>query len=309
MEKLIALDEYPVQPVLKLLLQDKTTKQNIIWATDTYASLGMGYAASNQMQSSLFSGFRAGIIQPRTQRSREDQAARTRQKAEVFTPIWICNQMNNFCDEEWFGRKDVFNVQIGTDREAVKEPIAFSKKKKWTHYIDSRRLEITCGEAPFLVSRYDASTGEVIPIKERIGILDRKLRVVNENANTEDEWIKWTLRAFQSVYGYEYQGDSLLIARANMVNTFTEYLYDRWHRKATEIELKKLANIIAWNLWQMDGRTDAIPGGAPPSEEFYQLSLFDMMGAEETQKPSALCRIFDWRSDRSLTYSEMKRGY
>lgn len=26
--------------------------------------------------------------------------------------------------------------------------------------MDSRRLEITCGEAPYLVSRYDASAGE-----------------------------------------------------------------------------------------------------------------------------------------------------
>jgi len=198
LEKLIVLDEYPVQPVLKLLLQDKTTKQNIIWATDTYASLGLGYAASDQMETTLFSGFRAGIIQPRTQRSREDQTARTRQKAEVYTPIWICNQMNNFCDEEWFGRKDVFNAQTGTERTTINEPVIFPPKKKWTQYIDSRRLEITCGEAPFLVSRYDASTGEVIPIKDRIGILDRKLRVVNENTNTDEEWLKWTLRAFQA---------------------------------------------------------------------------------------------------------------
>jgi len=308
LEKLIVLDEYPVQPVLKLLLQDKTTKQNIIWATDTYASLGLGYAASDQMETTLFSGFRAGIIQPRTQRSREDQTARTRQKAEVYTPIWICNQMNNFCDEEWFGRKDVFNAQTGTERTTINEPVIFPPKKKWTQYIDSRRLEITCGEAPFLVSRYDASTGEVIPIKDRIGILDRKLRVVNENTNTDEEWLKWTLRAFQSVYGYEYQGDSLLIARANLVNAFTEYLDDRWHRKATEAELKRIANIVTWNLWQMDGRTDAIPGGALPPEDFYQLTLFDVMGAEEKPKPSARCRIFDWRADQSLTYSEMKRG-
>lgn len=260
------------------------------------------------MQPSLFSGFRAGIIQPRTQRSREDQATRTRQKAEVFTPIWICNQMNNTCDEEWFGRKDVFNIQTGTERTTVDETVVFPEKKKWTDYIDSRRLEITCGEAPFLVSRYDASTGEVIPIKDRIGILDRKLRIVNENTQAEEGWLKWTIRAFQSVYGYEYQGDSLLIARANLVNTYTEYLDDRWHRKATKQELSKIANIIAWNLWQMDGLTDAVPGGAPV-EEFYQLTLFDIMEPGEHPEPSVRCRIFDWRADRSLLYSDMKRGY
>lgn len=32
-------------------------------------------------------------------------------KAEVFTPAWLCNLMNNHCDEDWFGRSDVFNVE------------------------------------------------------------------------------------------------------------------------------------------------------------------------------------------------------
>lgn len=307
MEKLIALDENPVKPVLKMLLQDKTTKANIIWATDTYIRLKDGYTATDQMQPFLFSGVLARIIQPRLQRSREDQSARTRKKAEVFTPVWICNRMNNFCDEEWFGRKDVFNIQTGTERTTALEPVEFPEKKKWTAYIDSRRLEITCGEAPFLVSRYDASTGEVIPIINRIGILDRKLRIINENTQTEEEWLRWTIRAFQSVYGYEYQGDSLLIARANLLITFTEYLRERWHREATKQELQKIANIIAWNLWQMDGLTDTVPGGAP-TEESCQLSLFDIIETEVPLKPNVRCIVFDWRADRSLPYSDMKRG-
>lgn len=308
MNKLIELDAYPIKPILKLLLQDKTTKQNIMWATDTYASLGMGYAASDQMQPSLFSEFRAGIIHPRIHKSREEQAARTRQKAEVFTPLWICNQMNNFCDEEWFGRKDVFNIPCGMDIYTVENSVSFPKDKKWTEYVDSRRLEITCGEAPFLISRYDAASGELIPLKERIGILDRKLRVVNENTDTETEWLKWTTRAFQSVYGYEYQGDSLLIARANMIYTFTEYLTDRWHRDATEQELRKLANIVCWNLWQMDGLKNTIPGGTAPAEESQQLTLFDLFEPEKNPEVDVSCRIFDWRADRSLLFTEMKRG-
>lgn len=67
-------------------------------------------------------------------------------------------------------------------------------------------LEITCGEAPFLVSRYDVETGEAIPVPERIGLLDRKLRVVNENVQTEEEWLKWAFREFWATYGYEFQG-------------------------------------------------------------------------------------------------------
>ena len=59
------------------------------------------------------------------------------------------------------------------------------------------------------MSRYDAATGEELPIESRIGILDRKLRVVIENTDNEADWLKWTQRAFESTYGYEYQGDNL----------------------------------------------------------------------------------------------------
>lgn len=47
------------------------------------------------------------------------------------------------------------------------------------------RLEISCGEAPYLVSRYDSVTGKTIKIKNRIGLLDRKLRIVSENIEEE----------------------------------------------------------------------------------------------------------------------------
>jgi len=63
--------------------------------------------------------------------------------------------MNNHIDEVWFGRPDVFNK----DNEPT-EHIEFKKPADWKKYVDSRRLEITCGEAPYLVSRYDVETGE-----------------------------------------------------------------------------------------------------------------------------------------------------
>lgn len=304
MEKEIALNKYPVKSVLKLLLQDKTTKKNIIWATDTYASRGYRYRKFDEIEHDLINDYLVGTIQHRLHRSVEDQSARTKQKAEVFTPVWVCNRMNNFCDEEWFGRKDVFNIDNGRSWTTVKEPVTFPINKKWTDYVDSRRLEIACGEAPFLVSRYDASTGEEIPLEDRVGILDRKLRIVDENTRTEAEWLKWAVRAFQSVYGYEYQGDSLLIARVNLLVTFAEYLKRRWGRKATEEGLRQIANIIAWNLWQMDGLTDAVP--AITSEEDYGQLTYVKNETEAPPKPK--CRIFDWRSDRSLFYSELKRG-
>ncbi len=83
---------------------------------------------------------------------------------------------------------------------------------------------ILWGEAPYLVSRYDTVTGQKIELNSRIGLLDRKMRVVNENVNDEVEWFKWTERAFQSIYGYEFQGDNLLLARENLLCTFIENL-------------------------------------------------------------------------------------
>ena len=124
-------------------------------------------------------------------KNREQQQERTRAKAEVFTPSWICNKMNNHCDEEWFGRKDVFNVERNQEWQVNTEKVEFDAEDGWKKYVDSKRLEITCGEAPYIVSRYDAATGELLEIKRRIGILDRKLRVVNENTVNEKEWFKW----------------------------------------------------------------------------------------------------------------------
>ena len=96
--------------------------------------------------------------------------------------------MNNHLDEEWFGRKDVFNQELDKSWKTKEETISLPEGKTWQQYVDSRRLEITCGEAPYIVSRYDASTGEMIePLKKRIGLLDRKLRIVNENSGDYEE--------------------------------------------------------------------------------------------------------------------------
>ena len=53
MEKLIKIDEYPVRPVLKTLLLDKTTKENILFATDDYQDFGDEYTAQAKMTEEL----------------------------------------------------------------------------------------------------------------------------------------------------------------------------------------------------------------------------------------------------------------
>lgn len=305
---MIDLKAYPVYSTIDMLLKDKTTKRNIVWATSSYEDLGEGYEAESQITLDLlFSEGYANVIQPRILKAQDEQQNRTRNKGEVFTPAWLCCQMNNYLDEEWFGRPDVFNKMDGQNWAVNEDPIVFPKGKTWQQYVDSRRLEITCGEAPYIVSRYDTANGNLIlPLIRRIGLLDRKLRIVNENTNTEEEWIKWAVRAVQSVYGYEYQGDNLLIARINVLMTFTDYLEERLNRYATNSELNKVSNIISWNFWQMDGLTGNVPKAAIATHQ-PQLSLFDNGKNNADIVTSIPCRVFDWRKERSLFYNDMLR--
>ena len=300
--------------LLDKLLVDKTTQKNIMWATDAYDDLGPKYERNKEIHSYLITGENNGVIKTRARKEFEQQSKRTRQRAEVFTPLWVCNLMNNHSDEVWFGRKDVFNVEgKPTGR------VLFDENQSWKQYVDSRRLEITCGEAPYLVSRYDVASGEIIPIEKRIGILDRKLRVVNENTTSEEEWVEWTTRAFQSTYGYEFQGDNLLIARVNLMVTFSEYMQKRLQREPTPKEWRTITNTITWNLWQMDGLTGTIPfmKAEEPYKQIDMFGMFDMLEKKEQldffgvldsdkEKPQPLCRIYDWRSNKSITYNSMK---
>lgn len=303
LEELIKLESYPVRGLVGRLLQDKTTRKNIIFASESYSDCGTGYKDHSQMTEDVLLGFDSCDIQPRVYKAVSEQARRTRKRAEVFTPAWIVNLMNNHCDAEWFGRTDVFNHQDGHEWKIITDPITFPEGKGWKQYVDSRRLEITCGEAPYIVSRYDASTGELIPIERRIGILDRKLRVVNENAADEAEWLEWAFRAYQSVYGYEYQGDNLLIARMNLLYTLTDYIEAMWHRQAARKELEKFLNVICWNFWQMDGLKDTPPYGIP-SDEIVQLSMF---GDSKSVDEVVYCKIYDWRADASRLFKDLKK--
>lgn len=288
--------------ILKTLLIDRTTNRNIIWGTDDYEYFGDQYNSHFPIEIELITGNNSNIIRPRILKTKEKQGNRTKDRAEVFTPSWICNAQNNLVDNTWFCRDDVFNVEKEMSWVSTIKKIKFpeDKNKTWKNYVDERRLEITCGEAPYLVSRYDSTTGAPIELNNRIGFLDRKMRVVNENTETEEEWLKWAERAFQSVYGFDFQGDSLLIARENLLASYFDYAEERLQREPTKDELLRIAKIISWNLWQMDGLTYTIPY-KEPKEQFEQLSIFDV---KEKDK-DALCIIKDWRSKKIITFKDL----
>ncbi len=212
--------------LLELLLIDrtKTTNEdvhNIMWATDNYAPMGQGYQEWDEINIERITGENGMLLRPRVNKSKAEQEYRSRDKAEVFTPAWICNKQNNLIDAAWFSGTSPFNIENDDntwESATGKIPFPTTAGKTWQDYVKDTRLEMACGEAPYLVSRYGVVSGMDIPIKERIGVLDRKLRVVSENVDNVREWIKWATIAYQNTYGFEWQGDNLLLAREAVTN-------------------------------------------------------------------------------------------
>lgn len=310
--------------LLAILLKDKTTGKNILWATDNYRKYGEKYNADQQIKIDLITGHHGSIIRPRVAKSKTEQQQRIRQKAEVFTPSWVCNLQNNLVDEVWFGRKDVFNAEKEHSWETTKEKIQFSdeKGKSWQDYVNSNRLEITCGEAPYLVSRYDTVTGEYIEVPNRIGLLDRKLRVVAENTDSREDWLKWATVAVQSSYGFEWQGDNILIARENLLFDVAEHYEAKFHEKLETQDLVGFAKVIAWNIWQMDGLKFVIPNSCC-TKEIIEEDLFEShviskpcegckLGYGEKsyfRHNGIYCKIRDWKENKTLRFVDiMKEG-
>lgn len=255
------IEQYP--DVLETLLRDHSTQKNIIWATHNYEHLGEDYCFNAQISAELITGEYGDIIMPRVQKNIMLQQSRSRDMAEVFTPSWVCNAQNNLIDSAWFGRENVFNKEVdkpnGKTWIVNKDKITFPENKTWKDYIRDTRLEITCGEAPYTTSRYDTTIGEFIPIENRIGILDRKLRVINENVENSGKWLEAAQIAYKNTYAFEYHGDSLLIAREAMLVTFIENYKYKFGNEPLLKSIRYIAYIISWNVWQMDGLKGVVP--------------------------------------------------
>lgn len=308
------IEKYP--HVLDTLLLDHTRQQNIFWATDNYKHIGEQYSFHSQILPDLISGDYGSIIMPRVHKDKLLQLSRSKEMAEVFTPSWICNAQNNLVDNSWFGKENVFNKEIllknGTKSwETTKQKIVFPKGKTWQIYVSDTRLEISCGEAPYLVSRYDTTTGEYIKIEDRIGILDRKLRVVNENCDLTTEWLEAVESSYKSTYGFEWQGDSLLLAREALLLTFIENFVFKFETEPPLNFIQNIAEIISWNIWQMDGLKGVIPNSC--KDEIIDIADFFETKTEikkckgcETQNIKShngiYCIIMDWDIEKPIKF-------
>lgn len=229
--------------ILEALILDHSTGQNIIWATDSYAHRGKGYQPESQILAAQIIGENGRIIRPRASKSLAEQVFRQRDKGEVFTPLQVVAQMN-----------------LAADRILGRSKIT---SRNWEKIVDSRKMELACGEGPFIAGRYDptATSQEVIAPIRRVGFLDRKFQAVNQFEDDETQWLKLARRALESTYGYEWQGDSLLIARENVLQTVIDFYETKFGtgRKLAVSFLEDCAEIVSWNLFQMDGIKCVIP--------------------------------------------------
>lgn len=224
--------------LLKILLFDHSTEANIIWATDSYEHLGPEFGPKMPIMPDLVTGEYQQLIQPRAAKTRKEQRRRTQEKGEVFTPLKTIGKINRAAEHS-----------------------GLPGKSNWQTYVRELRLEITCGEAPFIVSRYNptARTGKLIALKNRVGFLDRKLRTVSKFCHDEADWLVWAKEAFKASYGYEWQGDNVLLARENLLYTLIDYYEDKFDTCPSVKVQEEFAEIISWNIFQMDGLKYVVP--------------------------------------------------
>lgn len=287
--------------LLNTLLLDRTSGRNIIWATESYEERGLAFSAKKRIMPDLVTGIYNKLIQPRAAKSLQEQRQRTREKAEVFTPLKTVDQMNKILD--WSDR----NFPAGSN---------------WQDYVKELKLEISCGEAPFIVSRYNptAHTGKLIKLENRVGFLDRKLRVVSSHCSTQKEWKYWALEAFKSSYGYEWQGDNVLIARENLLYSMIDYYNDKFNKNPSLKMQEEFAEVISWNIFQMDGIKYVIPMSCKHVNRVIpgDLTLFgelpDTIEKDEcegckfnrpTKHNGKYARTMDWENGKAIKFVDL----
>lgn len=171
-------------------------------------------------------------VMPRYLKAAMEQKSRTKKKAEVFTPYEIVKKMNDSVHKDFRGTRETF--------------------------IKQRELEVTCGEAPFLTTRYDAASGKEISVENRTGLLDRKLRCIPDVLD-RDGYAECATEALKAVYGFEWQYDSLFLARRNLLMTTIEHYVDRFGTEPGYEQVLQWATIISFNIFRMDGVSLCFP--------------------------------------------------
>lgn len=223
--------------LLDKMLKDHSTGHNILWATDNYVNRNGGsYAENKEIHPDLILGENIDVIIPRAKKDKLIQKERTQKSAEVFTPSWIVDKQVMAVLEEF-------------------------KDYKLDQFLETTWMEITCGEAPYMTNRYDMMSGEPIGLDDRKGFIDRKFQRLNDDITVDShrKWVNRAVKIYESSYGFEFQGDSLILARMNLLYTFIENHVERFNEKPSMYMIEKIIDIITWNIFQMDGLKYTVP--------------------------------------------------
>lgn len=103
-----------------------------------------------------------------------------------------------------------------------------------------------------------------------------------------------------------------------MLYTFIDYFKERYKKEPEVEQLKELAHIISWNLWQMDGLKGVVPNSCKINTNTLGLLVFE---DEVEQLCSACakqsyvghigkkCKIKDWQDgEKEITFEEIFTG-
>ena len=268
--------------VFNILLIDRTksTKscsQNIIWANENYIKYDAEkYSPTSEIRIELITGEHNNIIQPRALKATDLQKKRTRAIAEVFTPI------------------ETLKEQIDEiDKNYQNDDLETYTKRTW--------IEITCGEGPYIVTRYNVVTGNFIYLDERVGFLDRKLKRINKECDIKDKWKELVNEAYKATYAFEWNGDSLLLARENLLYTYFDYYYDKWNSEPSLEDIEEIALIISYNIFQMDGLKCIIPLSDVEPQKNEHLNLFNKIEKivkKTPNKKGQYVKIMNWKKNK-----------
>ena len=156
------------------------------------------------------------------------------------------------------------------------------------------------------------------------------------NTSTPEEWKEWAIVAFKNTYGYEWQGDNLLLAREALLFTYVDFYADKFQTMPSIDDLKEVAEIISWNIWQMDGLKGVVPMTChdepftPQKPKPVQLELFDTGAPKKPPKQLPLtkpcpgcarkpplegmflhngiyCKIMDWDDHKPFLFVDLIR--
>ena len=250
--------------IMMILLKDRTTDKNIYIDKSSDENKSLHILDIDDIKG----------IQPRYRKDKRSQKKRTIKNAEVFTPQSIIASQN-----------DLLNP----------------KNKKTEPYVKTTWLEIACGEGSYIVTRYNTQTGQTISIDKRTGFLDLKLQQINKDVSTKDEWNKLITLAYETSYGLDLQGDSLFLARENLLYSYIEYYRAKWGEEPEDSNLEQIADIISYNVFQMDVIHSEVLSTTEP-----RIGQISWIEDTSTEPKSVSVYVRDWTTKDSIHIDDFK---